>query len=113
MRAYHFLPLASLVSAHTIMQAFNGNAQGSGIYMPSDDSVRGWNNLFLIIIMLTMVLQFIADVNSNSIACNGPPVQYFKSSSVVHTVQAGSQVTGAWLHTLTSSYTMKTEIKTR
>jgi hypothetical protein len=29
----------SIASAHTIMNKFNNNAQGAGIYMPSDDSV--------------------------------------------------------------------------
>jgi hypothetical protein len=29
-----------VASGHTIMQAIGGNAQGVGIYMPSDDSVR-------------------------------------------------------------------------
>jgi cellulase len=33
---FHLLGVAH---AHTIMQAFNGNPQGAGIYMPSDDSV--------------------------------------------------------------------------
>ncbi|KAH6953606.1 glycosyl hydrolase family 61-domain-containing protein [Fusarium avenaceum] len=84
MRLHSFLPLASIASAHTIMQSFNGNPQGSGIYMPSDDS-------------------FIADVGSDSMACNGAPVTFFKPSSDVHTIQAGSEVTGAWLHTLTST----------
>ncbi|KAK4099123.1 carbohydrate-binding module family 1 protein [Parathielavia hyrcaniae] len=84
MKSSTIFHLVGVAQAHTIMQAFNGNPQGAGIYMPSDDS-------------------FIADVNSDSMACNGPPVQYFRSSSQVFTVQAGSQVTGAWLHTLTST----------
>jgi hypothetical protein len=33
---FHLLGVAH---AHTIMQAYNGNPQGAGIYMPSDDSV--------------------------------------------------------------------------
>ncbi|PGH10995.1 hypothetical protein AJ79_05146 [Helicocarpus griseus UAMH5409] len=77
------LPLG-YVSAHTIMQAVNGLPQGHGIYMPSDDSP-------------------IMDVNSNSMACNGPPVTGFRSSSEVIDVKAGDVVTGAWLHTLTST----------
>ena len=36
----YVLAALEAVSAHTIMQAVNGNPQGSGIYMPSDDSVR-------------------------------------------------------------------------
>jgi hypothetical protein len=28
----------AIVTGHTIMQSFNGLAQGKGIYMPSDDS---------------------------------------------------------------------------
>ncbi|WQF90229.1 Putative auxiliary Activity family 9 [Colletotrichum destructivum] len=84
MRLHLLPPLATVALAHTIMQSFNGHPQGSGIYMPADDS-------------------FISDVNSNSMACNGAPVGYFTSSSDVHTVEAGSEVTGAWLHTLTST----------
>ncbi|KAG7287037.1 hypothetical protein NEMBOFW57_006537 [Staphylotrichum longicolle] len=83
MKSSTIFHLAGVAQAHTIMQSFNGNPQGAGIYMPSDDS-------------------FISDVTSNSIACNGPPVTSFRSSSQVFTVQAGSQVTGAWLHTLTN-----------
>ncbi|KAK2764605.1 hypothetical protein FQN54_009300 [Arachnomyces sp. PD_36] len=70
--------------AHTIMQSVNDLPQGQGIYMPSDDSP-------------------IQDVTSDSIACNGPPVSGFASSSNVIEIQAGSSVTGAWLHTLTST----------
>ena len=51
----------TLVSGHAIMQSFNGLAQGKGIYMPSDDSP-------------------IQDVNSQSMACNGPPVSGFRVS---------------------------------
>ncbi|PGH11165.1 hypothetical protein AJ80_07267 [Polytolypa hystricis UAMH7299] len=83
-RILYGLAMLGSASAHTIMQAVNGLPQGHGIYMPSDDSP-------------------ITDVNSNSIACNGPPVQYFQSSSAVIDIQAGSVVTGAWLHTLTST----------
>ena len=32
--------MLGVASGHTIMQAIGGNAQGVGIYMPSDDSVR-------------------------------------------------------------------------
>lgn len=42
-------------------------------------------------------------VSSNSIACNGPPVTGFRSSSTVIPVTAGTTVTGAWLHELTST----------
>jgi hypothetical protein len=58
------LPLAlvpTIVSGHAIMQSFNGLAQSKGIYMPSDDSP-------------------IQDVNSQSMACNGPPVSGFRVS---------------------------------
>jgi hypothetical protein len=51
----------AIVTGHTIMQSFNGLAQGKGIYMPSDDSP-------------------IQDVNSQSMACNGPPVSGFRVS---------------------------------
>jgi hypothetical protein len=37
-------------------------------------------------------------------ACNGSPVNGFKSSSQKISVAAGSTVTGQWLHTLTSKY---------
>ncbi|KAK4032848.1 glycosyl hydrolase family 61-domain-containing protein [Parachaetomium inaequale] len=84
MKSSTIVHLLGVARAHTIMQSFNGNPQGAGIYMPSDDS-------------------FISDVNSNSIACNGPPVTSFRSSSQVFEVKAGSQVTGAWLHTLSST----------
>ncbi|KAH6661445.1 glycosyl hydrolase family 61-domain-containing protein [Plectosphaerella plurivora] len=36
-------------------------------------------------------------------ACNGPPVGFFKSSSDVIEVDAGSKISGQWLHTLTST----------
>jgi len=52
--------------------------------MPSDDSPQ-------------------MDVTTNSMACNGPPVSGFRSSSQKISVAAGSTVTGAWLHTLSSS----------
>jgi len=74
----------SVASAHTIMQAFNGNKQGLGIYMPSSNTPN-------------------TDVSSNSMACNGSPNTGFKSSSTKFTVAAGSTVTGAWLHTLSST----------
>ncbi|KAK2735888.1 hypothetical protein FQN55_001921 [Onygenales sp. PD_40] len=87
MKATNIYPFAlslGYASAHTIMQSVNGLPQGEGIYMPSDDSP-------------------IQDVTSSSMACNGPPVQGFTSSSAVIEVEAGSVVTGAWLHTLTST----------
>ncbi|KAM0722084.1 hypothetical protein Q7P37_003010 [Cladosporium fusiforme] len=77
--------LASLGSAHTIMQivTVDGEAypEGHGIYMPSDN-------------------HFQDDVTSNSMACNGAPVTGFTSSSEVISVKAGSTVTGTWLHDL-------------
>lgn len=80
--------LSSVVSAHTIVQAISVNgeefAQGYGIYMPSDNA-------------------FIADVTSDSMACNGAPISGFTSSSEVISVKAGDKVTGHWLHTLTST----------
>lgn len=39
MKSSTIFHLAGVAQAHTIMQSFNGNAQGAGIYMPSDDSV--------------------------------------------------------------------------
>lgn len=80
--------LASLGSAHTIMQAVTVNGekydQGYGIYMPSDN-------------------YFQSDPTSNSLACNGAPVTGFTASSEVIAVKAGDTVTGNWLHTLTST----------
>lgn len=82
------MAMLGMASAHTIMQAVGVNgkdyAQGHGIYMPSDDS-------------------FQSDVTSDSMACNGPPVTYFQSSTEVIPVKAGDTVTGSWLHTLTST----------
>jgi cellulase len=40
MKSSTILHLIGAAQAHTIMQAFNGNPQGAGIYMPSDDSVK-------------------------------------------------------------------------
>lgn len=39
MKSSTIFHLLGVAHAHTIMQAFNGNPQGAGIYMPSDDSV--------------------------------------------------------------------------
>ena len=58
-----YLALTSaIVSGHAIMQAFNGLAQGRGIYMPSYDGP-------------------ILDVNSQAMACNGSPNYGFKVHS--------------------------------
>lgn len=86
--AFTLLNTLGVASAHTIMQAISVGGttypQGAGIYMPSDNS-------------------FIADVTSDSLACNGAPVSGFSSSRQVIEVNAGDTVTGAWLHTLTST----------
>jgi hypothetical protein len=42
-------------------------------------------------------------VTSASLACNGAPNTGFTSSSAKLSVQAGQTVSGAWLHTLTST----------
>jgi cellulase len=42
-------------------------------------------------------------VNANTLACNGAPASGFRSSSKKITVQAGSTVTGQWLHELGST----------
>ncbi|KFY54413.1 hypothetical protein V497_07735 [Pseudogymnoascus sp. VKM F-4516 (FW-969)] len=76
--------MLGVASGHTIMQAIGGNAQGVGIYMPSDDSPQ-------------------QDVTSDSMACNGSPVQYFTNPTQKITMEAGQTYTGAWLHTLTST----------
>ncbi|KFY78567.1 hypothetical protein V499_02311 [Pseudogymnoascus sp. VKM F-103] len=74
----------SVASAHTIMQSFNGNPMGDAIYMPSSNMYQ-------------------SDVNANTLACNGAPATGFRSSSKKITVQAGSTVTGLWLHELGST----------
>ncbi|KAH6845797.1 glycoside hydrolase [Chaetomium sp. MPI-CAGE-AT-0009] len=76
---------ASVASAHTIMQAVNGLEMGKGIYMPDNDNTP------------------IQDVSTDSIACSGSPVKKWRSSPDVIEVQAGSQVTGLWLHELGST----------
>ena len=40
MKSSTIFHLIGAAQAHTIMQSFNGNPQGAGIYMPSDDSVK-------------------------------------------------------------------------
>jgi len=84
--AYALAPLLSIASAHTIMQAFNGNPQGVALYMPSSNVYQ-------------------SDVTAQTLACNGIPATGFKSSSTKITVQAGQTVTGAWLHQLDSTDT--------
>lgn len=42
-------------------------------------------------------------MNANTLACNGSPASGFRSSSKKITVQAGSTVTGLWLHELGST----------
>lgn len=42
-------------------------------------------------------------MNANTLACNGAPATGFTSSSKKITVQAGSTVTGLWLHELGST----------
>ncbi|KAJ9156096.1 Glycosyl hydrolase family 61-domain-containing protein [Pleurostoma richardsiae] len=43
----------------------------------------------------------ITDVNSNSLACNGPPNPTSPSDKIIQ-VKAGSDITAIWRHTLTS-----------
>ncbi|PGH28193.1 hypothetical protein AJ80_00083 [Polytolypa hystricis UAMH7299] len=83
--AYCLAASLGSVSAHTILQNINDRPMGEGIYMPNGDNSP------------------IMDVNSDSMACNGPPVSGFRSSSVVIDVQAGSEITGQWLHELGST----------
>ncbi|KAK2766714.1 hypothetical protein FQN54_006028 [Arachnomyces sp. PD_36] len=66
------------------MNRIDDRPQGEGIYMPDNNSP-------------------IMNVASDSIACNGPPVTGFTSSNTVIEVQAGSEITGAWLHELGST----------
>ncbi|KFZ19711.1 hypothetical protein V501_00550 [Pseudogymnoascus sp. VKM F-4519 (FW-2642)] len=76
--------LFSVASGHTIMQAVGGYFQGVGIYMPSDDSPQ-------------------MNVGSNSMACNGSPINGFRKPTQKIVMNAGQSYTGAWLHTLTST----------
>ncbi|CAO2657230.1 Nn.00g033560.m01.CDS01 [Neocucurbitaria sp. VM-36] len=73
---------ASSASAHTIFVSLNGGAVGDGVRVPQYDGP-------------------IQDVTSNDIACNGGPNPTQKTNTVI-TVQAGSQATLTWRHTLTS-----------
>jgi hypothetical protein len=73
---------ASSVSAHTIFLSLNGGKVGDGVRVPSYDGP-------------------INDVSSNDIVCNGGPNPTTATSTVI-TVQAGSQATLLWRHTLTS-----------
>lgn len=73
-----------VVSGHTILQSFNGGSQGRGLYMTNSPNP-------------------IMDVNSNSMACNGQPNGNFRGPGEVINVQAGQEVTGAWLHLLSST----------
>ncbi|KFY54783.1 hypothetical protein V497_07441 [Pseudogymnoascus sp. VKM F-4516 (FW-969)] len=82
--ACNLAAVLSVASAHTIMQSFNGNPMGDAIYMPSSNMYQ-------------------SDVNANTLACNGSPASGFRSSSKKITVQAGSTVTGQWLHELGST----------
>ena len=96
------IALAPLTSSHAIMQAFNGLSQGRGIYMPTYDGP-------------------IQDVTSQAMACNGSPNYGFRvrlssacfpydstltfpqTPTEVIPVTAGQEISGAWLHTLTST----------
>lgn len=51
--------------------------------------------------MVTNMIQPITDVTSNDIVCNGGPNPTAKTNTVIN-VQAGSQATLTWRHTLTS-----------
>lgn len=57
----------------------------------------------LVTILTRIRLQYQSDVNANTLACNGAPASGFRSSSKKITVQAGSTVTGLWLHELGST----------
>ncbi|RMZ69346.1 glycosyl hydrolase family 61 [Pyrenophora seminiperda CCB06] len=74
--------IASSTSAHTIFLSLNGGAVGDGVRVPTYDGP-------------------INDVTTNDIVCNGGPNPTAKTSTVI-TVQAGSQATLTWRHTLTS-----------
>ncbi|KAL6712374.1 hypothetical protein ACN47E_000251 [Coniothyrium glycines] len=74
---------ASSASAHTIFTSLNGGKVGDGVRVPSYDGP-------------------ITDVTSNDIVCNGGPNPTTATNTVI-TVQAGSQATLTWRHTLTSS----------
>jgi cellulase len=102
---YNLAAVLSLGSAHTIMQSFNGNPMGDAIYMPSSNMVHPfiffkYHSSFS---SNKIRLQYQSDVNANTLACNGAPATGFRSSSKKITVQAGSTVTGLWLHELGST----------
>ncbi|KAJ8110735.1 hypothetical protein OPT61_g6501 [Boeremia exigua] len=73
---------ASSATAHTIFVSLNNGAVGDGVRVPSYDGP-------------------ITDVTSNDIVCNGGPNPTTATNTVI-TVQAGSQATLTWRHTLTS-----------
>jgi cellulase len=74
--------VASSASAHTIFVSLNDNAVGDGVRVPSYDGP-------------------ITDVTTDDIVCNGGPNPTTPTSTVID-VQAGSEVTLTWRHTLTS-----------
>jgi hypothetical protein len=76
------LLLATSASAHTIFVSLNGGKVGDGVRVPTYDGP-------------------INDVSTNDIVCNGGPNPTAKTSTVI-TVQAGSQATLLWRHTLQS-----------
>lgn len=70
-------------------------------------SILSYSTVFLrlppVTILTRVCLQYQSDVNANTLACNGAPATGFRSSSKKITVQAGSTVTGLWLHELGST----------
>ncbi|KAF2844978.1 lytic polysaccharide monooxygenase [Plenodomus tracheiphilus IPT5] len=81
----------SAVSAHTIFVSVNGGKVGDGVRVPSYDGVCPPNRSLLPI----------TNVASNDIVCNGGPNPTAATSTII-TLQAGSQATLTWRHTLTS-----------
>jgi cellulase len=94
---------ASSATAHTIFVSLNGGAVGDGVRVPSYDGVSSPSHILSQAgtEQLLTVSQPITDVTSNDIVCNGGPNPTAKTNTVI-TVQAGSQATLTWRHTLTS-----------
>lgn len=95
---------ASSASGHTIFLSLNGGKVGDGVRVPTYDGVclsRSITYSQTQLVLTRGPKQPITDVKSNDIACNGGPNPTASTNTVI-TVQAGSQATLTWRHTLTS-----------
>jgi cellulase len=96
MASAHTLSCRTTVGSTTYQQA-------EGIYMPSNDRWVNDDMSRARALCADGRNKFIDDVTSASLACIGPPITGFMSSSTKLSVQAGETVSSAWLHTLTST----------